>query len=251
MKCPDCERNDLKNSYALSNHMRRFHPGHYKKLLQEKHALPATPAAKSEVVVSAPTVQTTPSEPVSAPKASQPVATAQPPVMQAPGEIIPPITCPECGKTPFKNKAGLAAHRNMIHGIHGTAPGSLAWQKAKEKKGFPCPVCNRQFSLISGRNRHLNLTHHVKVAEDGSLIETSVTALAPKPVHQEEKNHGYGSSRSLASQDYVDPRITAEFVAYTVGKIEGLVERVASENDLPNKQFARRCAEYFQLSANR
>lgn len=42
-----------------------------------------------------------------------------------------------------------------------------------------------------------------------------------------------------------------ELIAYTVGKLESLIERVAFENVLPAKYFAKRCAEYLLHSSRR
>jgi hypothetical protein len=42
-----------------------------------------------------------------------------------------------------------------------------------------------------------------------------------------------------------------ELIAYTVGKLESDIHRVAFENGIPAKHFAKRCAEYLLHSARR
>src|SRR5208283_5448934 len=105
---------------------------------------------------------------------------------------------------------------------------------------FTCDICGRVLQSKAGKTNHMQKAH-----SDPSQKALVVS----KPT--EEKNNGFTKRRTLSqAEEIIDSRITPEFVAYTVGKIEGLVERIASENDLPARQFARRCAEYFQLSSN-
>jgi DNA-binding NtrC family response regulator len=42
-----------------------------------------------------------------------------------------------------------------------------------------------------------------------------------------------------------------ELIAYTVGRIEGDIQRIAHENGIPAKHFAQRCAKYLLHATGR
>jgi uncharacterized C2H2 Zn-finger protein len=230
MKCPLCERDDIKNVTSLSNHMRSKHPGKYQELglsrLYNKDNATKQPEMPSAENDSATTLS-----PASIPT---PLTTTE-----------DPLRCPECGRGPFKDERGRASHRRAAHHVIGnskTAAYSRKVQKSKKKKSdFSCDICGRVLQSQAGK------TNHMQKAHPGSSQQALVVS---QPT--EVKINGVTKRRNVSQAEHlIDSRITPEFVAYAVGKIEGLVERIASENDLPSREFARRCAEYFQLSANR
>jgi hypothetical protein len=230
MKCPLCEKDDIKNVVSLSNHMRVKHPGKYQELglnkLYNKNNAGSQPEAPSAENGSA-TILPPVSSPTPLPAAEN------------------PLCCPECGRGPFKDERGRASHRRAAHHVMGnskTAISARNIQKSKKKESeFACDICGRVLQNKAGKTNHMQKAHP-ESSQQALVVSTPA----------EEKINGYSKRRTLSQADgLIDSRITTEFVAYTVGKIEGLVERIASENDLPARQFARRCAEYFQLSSNR
>jgi hypothetical protein len=229
MKCPLCDKDDIKNVVSLSNHMRSKHPGKYQEL-----GLGKTPNKDRA--------------------GSQPEA---PSVENGSATILPPVSsptplsaaenslfCPECGRGPFKDKRGRASHRRASHHVVGNSKTAVYSRKfpksGKKESNFSCDICGRVLQNKAGKTNHMQKVHP-------DLSQKALVVSTPT----EEKINGYSKRRTFSQAEEFDSRITAEFVAYTVGKIEGLVERIASENDLPSRQFARRCAEYFQLSSNR
>jgi hypothetical protein len=230
MKCPLCEKDDIKNVVSLSNHMRSRHPGKYQELELSKTYNKNNATKQSEV----PSAENNSATILSSASLSTSSPTAE-----------NPLLCPECGRGPFKDERGRASHRRAAHHVLGnskTAVYSRNVQKSiKKESEFACDICGRVLQNKAGKTNHMQKTHS----------EPSQKALVvSKPT--EEKINGFTKRRAFSqAEEIIDSRITPEFVAYTVGKIEGLVERIASENDLPTRQFARRCAEYFQLSSNR
>ena len=230
MKCPLCDKDNLKSPASLSNHMRSVHPGKYQELglgrLYNKDQ-----AANQPNVPPAENGSTTILSPVSSPT---PLPAAE-----------VPLRCPECGREPFKDGRGLASHRRAVHHVIGsskTAIYSRKAQKATNKKSkFACDICGRDLQNKAAKMSHMR-NAHPDPSQQALVVSKST----------EEKINGYTKRRTNPqAEDLIDSRITAEFIAYTVGKIEGLVEGIANENGLPTRQFARRCAEYFQLSSNR
>src|SRR5579859_900296 len=92
-----------------------------------------------------------------------------------------------------------------------------------------CDICHKFYKAKIGLAMHKAKTHSKRKT-------TKAKAAVERKPHEK------------TAQKVIDAQIDGiptEIIAYTVGQIEGLVHRIAFENDLPPKHFARRCAEYF------
>ncbi len=254
MKCPACDRNDLTTKQALSNHMRKNHPGLYAQIKFDEQGEPHLPRHSTEEKMEQATATPPPATPAAL-VAVQPVRMIVNAGPTALTRTLPRedghYVCPECGRDDFTTPTGLGAHRKSIHHVAGKSTtavkeraNKLAHKKAKTKQSFPCEFCGREFPILSAKNRHRNKEHQAELQNPSTQLTTTQPG---------EQTNGNSKRRTLSRQaeDYIDPRITAEIIAYTVGKIESVAARIAEENDLPSKQFTRRCAEYFLVSARR
>jgi hypothetical protein len=124
------------------------------------------------------------------------------------------LICPECHQKGFTSPQMLGRHRKSSHGIKG------------------------RYAENSRR------TYLAKKA----LKESSLAVTIPNAIPAEEKVDAPIQRR----QSHTDAEAAlAQLVAYTVGKLETVAEGIANQNDIPARQFARRCAEYFSAAASR
>ena len=117
------------------------------------------------------------------------------------------LTCPECGKTGFRDKRWLGVHRRSIHGVKGSSPSVLALrrreqQAAREAKSAPA-VARAVKKAVAVE----------KPAQTGLIVKSAAI-----------------------------PEISLAMLGYAMGRLESLAEQIARENGLPEKEFAKLAA---------
>lgn len=116
------------------------------------------------------------------------------------------LTCPECGESGFKDRRGLGSHRRAKHGVVGTAASTLAYRQKKESEA--------QMSAVAKPKK----SHHK---------EAPTEIAAP------------GKSALVVRKVPEIPEIPAAMLGYAIGRVESLVEQIARDNALPEKEFIR------------
>jgi DNA-binding NtrC family response regulator len=99
-----------------------------------------------------------------------------------------------------------------------------------EKELIPCDICQK---LCKGQ---LGVTMHKSKAH------------TKKKKTIERKAHAKTAEKVIEATVEEHP---LELIAYTVGRIEGDIQRIAHENGIPAKHFTKRCAEYLLHAARR
>lgn len=170
--------------------------------------------------------------------------------------------CPECGME-FTLPIDLGRHRRFKHGIVGKIK-----QKALEQARSPSstndqaqveqPKPTKQTKAITlvcakcGEGPFRNVqqlgAHHRFKHGAGFRRQTNHNNKGVKSTELVRTGDQNGQIRIERRSNQHD---IEKLFAYTLGQLEAIVKEVAYQNDLPAKQFARGCAEYFQLAANR
>ncbi len=120
------------------------------------------------------------------------------------------LVCPECGITCNEPRT-LGSHRRFKHGVKGSAPSTLAGdaKKAAEKAK--------------------------KALQPENVAEVPVTM----PYRQPEPTGLI--VRPAAGGALISPTM----LAYTVGRLESLAEKIARENGFPENEFVSQAAKSF------
>lgn len=103
-----------------------------------------------------------------------------------------------------------------------------------EKEKILCDICQKPCKGKLGLTMHMMRSHSSKKSKANKAVE--------------RKAHEKNIEEVVAAT--IDG-IPLEIIAYAVGQVESLVHRIAFENGLPAKHFAKRCAEYFLHAARR
>lgn len=158
------------------------------------------------------------------------------------------LRCPECNEkfSGPRSPLELGRHRRVAHGVLGATARRLK-RLAASGSQFSCqvPGC----SVVAANARALAV-HQGRMHKD--LPSNGLALSVPPPAKGGNPNGRHTTLTATTSPS--DPanhqiEIPLELIAHAVGKIEGLVERLAIQNDLPYGQLAVRCADYFRVSA--
>jgi hypothetical protein len=169
--------------------------------------------------------------------------------------------CPEAGcSEAFDHATGLGSHRYAKHGTAGATnkyyQTKLLKKEAAEGKpkhaGRPkgikspivhCPAvgCTVTFKGKRWLTKHINTRHP-------ELKEASTVALTVKP---KGSHNGNKTASHSQFEEVVTRTIPPEIITYAVGEIAQLCKGLAHQNDLPARDFTRRCAIYFHAAAGR
>ena len=131
-------------------------------------------------------------------------------------KVDPKLVCPECKREDFKDPRGLASHRYRAHGVQGSSHSVLALRKKKARE----------------------VTHDK--AERQTANATKNTSLV-----KAAKKEGV-----LVPQLPQVELITPAMLGYAMGRMQSLVEQIARENGLPEKEFVYRVAINFAELVN-
>lgn len=107
---------------------------------------------------------------------------------------------------------------------------------------LPCPSCDRTFKGQRWLSNHINSAHP-------ELSENKTAALERVPKGHKNNGNQNTSHDQYQGFETVTRTVTTELVTYAVGQIQNLCSAVAYQNDLPSRDFARRCALYFSAIA--
>ena len=154
--------------------------------------------------------------------------------MKAP-ENPAPFQCPHCGYQ-TKNKAGLSLHVNRFHAQ------LKAGDPRAKNNSLQCPHCefigtNKGGLVLHRRKRHNEILAQ-RLDRDRSHIEpaqTQVITVAAN-IHHEEEAH------------FAANGIPEATLALALGRFQGLCSSMATEFDLPPRNFATRLAELIYRS---
>lgn len=117
---------------------------------------------------------------------------------------------------------------------------------------FPCPGCSRVFTTIRGRTKHTSHEHPEllgQVKSHKTRPSTSISTLAVSKGHLNGKN-GYENTLD-GSGETLTRYVPNELVTFVIGQFKALCQGVAYENDIPTRDFTRRCALHFHALAGR
>ena len=152
-------------------------------------------------------------------------------------DAITGVECPKCHRL-FASSGSMHHHLRKSHGVYTRSRHRL---DAKSFK-FVCQQCERGFGTAGGLARHAGAMHKPALSAALSLpVEAGLNSTIGRKDEPSKTN--------LSSSSATEP--TDFLIANVVGQLEGLVQRVAFENDLPPRSFTRRVAEYFHALAGR
>ena len=128
-------------------------------------------------------------------------------------ESMAKILCPNCGVGPFKDARGLSSHRRVKHGIVGSSKSALALRKAQAR------------------------------------IEPPKRRGRPPGKAMKAKPKSHHARKPAALPPNYAPAVVSQFapslLGYAAAKLESLAEKIAHENNLPEKEFAREVMSTF------
>jgi len=152
---------------------------------------------------------------------------------QEPGAQPQLFTCPECARagihTVFADARGRGTHRRIKHGVMGTSSAAVAYREKRAQ--------------IAKATRRTARPGAKPGARPVGRPRGSVTK-NPAP----GRGHAAGSIVPVAAGSAA--QMSQALLGYAVGRLVGMAERIARENDLPETEFTRRAAALFaELSA--
>jgi len=132
----------------------------------------------------------------------------------------PQFTCPECKAKgilkEFQNASGRASHRSRLHGVRGSSP-SVAYLRKKKVRAVTHDKAERQ---TANATKNTSLVKAAK--KEGVLVP------------------------QLPQVELITPAM----LGYAMGRMQSLVEQIARENGLPEKEFVYRVAINFAELVN-
>lgn len=152
--------------------------------------------------------------------------------------------CPECAdqgiSKAYARASALGIHRRAAHKILGQSS-TAAYTRAKaaeaqlalpmtvkgKVKTLQCFYCTDMFSGVAVRKRHIEHKHPgqpVTGPEPPTIIPMNPKGLANG---QDQEEYAYN-----------------QLVAYATGQVTALCNQLAVKENLPQRDFTRRCAEY-------
>jgi len=157
--------------------------------------------------------------------------------------------CPECDAQ-YEDARGLGTHRRLKHGIAGSSAATLYYQKQKKEKKkkdgktsvhnrlkgqFPCTHegCKFIAQWKGGLTNHLNTTHR-NTKRSLQLAKQTLPPIA---------SNGAGVNHSNQEGHIAPDGIPQAAIAFTAGRVEELLSRLAIEYDLPPRTFTARVIE--------
>ena len=127
--------------------------------------------------------------------------------------MSPRLMCPNCEAGPFKDARGLSSHRRVKHGIVGSSKSALAQRKALAR------------------------------------IEPPKRRGRPPGKAMKAKPKSHQARKPAALPPNYAPAVVSQFapslLGYAAAKLESLAEKIAHENNLPEKEFAREVMSTF------